>query len=153
MMIQGFQMMMQGDLEEARKLVRDLQERGLRLEGDGDRLHVSPGDRLTAEEVEALKKMKCYVLETLKQNDINDKNDRMTGTTDEAPPVQKPTLLAFDCHGETCLAGDSWSWQWQGEPILYLTEQVPVGSRNPDSQHGKRSAHEDSNNIDLSALR
>jgi hypothetical protein len=35
----------------------------------------------------------------------------------------------FDRQGHPCPAENAWAWQWRGEPILYFTAQVPVGSR------------------------
>jgi hypothetical protein len=125
-------MMIQGDLSRARNLVRDLQERGFRLEPDGDKLHVTPGERLTPAETEALKRLKCCVLETLEQNGSN---GRTAATEEEHSPAPEAQVLTFDGQGQPCPAEDAWAWQWRGEPILYSTAQVPVGSRAPLSSN------------------
>jgi hypothetical protein len=46
--------------------------------------------------------------------------------------LTKPSLLlTVDHQGQPCRPEDAWAWKWKDEPILYLTAQVPVGSRAP----------------------
>jgi hypothetical protein len=79
--------------------VVSLRERGFLLVADGDRLHVSPGSRLTATDCAALQALKHDVLGCLPQNVTNAQNvitshPAAPGHGGESPPVDGSALAA-----------------------------------------------------------
>jgi hypothetical protein len=92
-------LMQQGDLEEVRNLILDLQQRGFRLQSSGNLLHVTPGERLTTAEVESLRRLKHHILQTLPHIDRIDSIDRLTAqpwTLAEADRLVASVLPAWD---------------------------------------------------------